>query len=195
MEELKLEEAGWKTNLGAGALALGLATGAYNAQTSTLTPTSHHQSHIASNKPDLGSKKAIDVTKLMVAIKAVESSGGVNHKPRHEPKVEHHLRETFRKLTPNLQNAIKKYGFSKVASSYGDYQVMASTAYEMGFQGSPEQLAEPSTNLKYATKLVEKAIHSHKTHSIEDVISAYNAGLGNIGHNHKYVQSVMRNYK
>ena len=73
--------------------------------------------------------------------------------------------------------------------------MLASTAFDIGFNGDPEGLAEEATNKFFCKKYLETFIHSSKTHTLEDVISAYNAGLGGIGKNPDYVRKVMNYYK
>lgn len=140
-------------------------------------------------------KQNIDIEKLLNATKSVESSGGKDLRPRHEPGVEKQLRNRFNKLKPHVQDAIKRYGFKRMATSYGPYQVLASTAFDMGFNGDPEGVGEPVTSENLARQLFQTFIHSSKTHTLEDVISAYNAGLGRIGKNPDYVRKVMNYYR
>jgi hypothetical protein len=140
-------------------------------------------------------KQNIDIDKLVDAIKSVESSGGRDTRTRYEPGVERQLRQRFNHLKPVVQAAIKRFGFKRMATSYGSHQLLASTAFDIGFQGDPEGLAEEETNTFFCKKLLETFIHSSKTQTLEDVISAYNAGLGRIGKNPDYVKKVMNYYK
>ena len=139
-------------------------------------------------------KQDININKLLSAIKNVESTNGKNTKTRYEPKVERHLRNKFNTLKPAVQEAIKRFGFKRMATSYGPYQILASTAFDIGFQGDPEGLAEEDTNTFFCKKLLGTFIKNHRTHTLEDVISAYNAGLGRIGKNPDYVKKVTNYY-
>ena len=47
---------------------------------------------------------------------------------------------------------LAQFGPQKVFASYGAHQIMYPVAVEMGFRGTPEQLAEPATNRHYFEK-------------------------------------------
>lgn len=178
---LQMDE-GWKEQLAAGVIATSLALG---------TPTAAD----ASNKPRVTNQEAdIDLNKLLKAIKQIESSGGVDKRDRYEAGVEKQLRDRFDKLRTSTKEAIKKYGYNKVATSYGPYQIMASTAYDLGFKGSPEELRDEKVSEYWVKELLGDLIQSRKTNNIKDIISAYNAGLGRIGSNPDYVNKVMKYY-
>ena len=138
---------------------------------------------------------SIDRNKLLQAIKQVESSNGIDKKDRYESGVEKQLRDRFSKLGKNTQSAIKQYGFKRVATSYGPYQILASTAYDLGYEGTPEGLRDETINKAVVSGLLSTLIGSKKTQKVEDVISAYNAGLGRIGTNLDYINKVMKLYK
>ena len=139
-------------------------------------------------------EQKIDIDKLLYSIKQIESSGRVNKRSRYEAGVDRDLRKRFNKLGHNLQNALRKYGFQRVATSYGPYQILASTAYDLGYTGTPENLGNEDLSKQYVMDLVQKIINSSRTERVEDVISAYNAGLGRIGRNPEYVKKVMNHY-
>jgi hypothetical protein len=140
-------------------------------------------------------EKQINMDKLLNAIREVESSGGSDTRTRYEPGVERQLRSRFDKLNKHTQEAIKKYGYKAIASSYGAYQLLASTAYDIGFTGDLEDLKNEEVSKKLVTKLIHNLINSSKTKTVEDVISAYNAGLGGIGKNPGYISKVLKYYK
>lgn len=61
------------------------------------------------------------------------------------------------------------------ATSWGLMQVMGQVARERGFKGAYlTQLLEPVTNLSFGCRILYDL--THKYHSIEEAISAYNAG-------------------
>lgn len=139
-------------------------------------------------------EQKINVEKLMNAIKHVESSGGVNKASRYEKGVEEQLRKRFDKLGQNVKEAIKNYGYKAVASSYGPWQILASTAYDLGYKGAPADLSNENVSKDIVLKYVQKLINSSRTKDVQDVVSAYNAGLGGIHSNPDYVKKVMRFY-
>ena len=140
-------------------------------------------------------EKRIDMAKLLHAIKHIESSGGTDTRTRYEAGIDRLLRKRFTKVSHNLQNAIKKYGFKALATSYGPYQVLASTAYDNGYTGDLEDLKTEQVSKQVATTYINKLIKSGRTHDVKDVVSAYNAGLGRIGTNQNYINKVLHYYK
>lgn len=73
----------------------------------------------------------------------------------------------------------------RVSASYGCYQLMFTTAYDMGYRGEPEGLYDPETNIIYACKLYNSIYD--KFPEIKDekerckfTVAAYNAGRGSI---------------
>lgn len=180
----QVNEFNWKPALATAAMAGALVTG---------TP---HLSQ-AANQPKYNITQAeekIDLEKLLHAIKQVESSGGIDKRDRYESGVDKQLRNRFDRLGNNIKQALKKYGFRRVATSYGPYQILASTAYDLGFTGAPEDLRDENLSKQYVLKLISNNINSPRTSKVEDVISAYNAGLGRIGTNPQYVRKVMKFY-
>jgi hypothetical protein len=136
----------------------------------------------------------IDINKLLDAIKQVESSGGKDTRTRHEPGVEKQLIKRYDVLNPNTASAIDKYGYSAIATSYGPYQMLASTAFDLGYEGTLEDLKKEEVSRELAKKYTQKLIKSSRTKKVEDVISAYNAGLGRIGTNPGYIDKVIKYY-
>jgi len=139
-------------------------------------------------------EQKIDIEKLLHAIKQVESSGGVDKRDRYEAGVDRQLHNRYNKLNTNTKNAIDAYGFKRVASSYGPYQIMASTAYDLGFNKEPEALRDENLSKQYVQALLNQIINSKRTNNIQDVVSAYNAGLGGVGTNPDYIQKVLKFY-
>jgi len=63
-------------------------------------------------------------------------------------------------------------------TSYGLAQVMGSCFYELGFRGLPDKLFEPTLNLSYACKHLNREIEKHKldVKKIDELYACYNAG-------------------
>jgi hypothetical protein len=140
-------------------------------------------------------ERGINTQKLLDAVKLVESNGGKDTEPRFEYSVYRKLRRDYNILRPHIQEAIQKYGFKKLATSYGPYQVLGSTAVFLGFEGDPRELMQESVCKEWASRYVRYLISSDKTHSLTDVVSAYNAGLGGIGKNPDYTNRILECYK
>lgn len=183
LSEREQIEEGWGKNLAAGALAAGLVlsplmVGQADAKTKITTQ-----------------EQQIDIGKLLNAIKQVESSGGVDKRDRYESGVEKQLINRYDQLKTNTKKAIDEYGYKRVATSYGSWQILASTAYDLGHTGTPEDLRKEEISKPLVEKLIRNLINSTRTNKIEDVISAYNAGLGGVGTNPNYIDKVLKYYK
>ena len=90
---------------------------------------------------------------LAPAFMQVESSGGTNVTPRYEPKFEAKYGRKWVTDDPQFRaTVLKRLGNTKTFSSYGPFQVMYPVAVELGFRGTPEELAEPTTNRQYFEK-------------------------------------------
>jgi len=110
--------------------------------------------------------------------------------------------ERFRKLSPaEIASETPPPDFANVSgpraqewwgqqSSWGLAQVMGAVAREYGFRGVffPE-LCEPETGLEYACRFLASLLSRY---SVEDAISAYNAGHPTLENEQTYVQPIMR---
>ena len=181
-DQNQLTEVNWKAMAGGALIAANLLTNTPNVD--------------AKVQPSITqAEKQIDIDKLLNAIKQIESSGGRDTRTRYEPGIERQLRRRFSKLSKHVQEAIGKYGYHAMATSYGPYQVLASTAYDLGYSGNLEDLKKEEISREIAKKFLNKLMGSSKTSKVEDIISAYNAGLGGIGNNPEYIQKVVKHYK
>jgi hypothetical protein len=123
------------------------------------------------------------------AVRQIESSGGTNSVPRYEAGFQRRygqkwLREgnaAFRR------NMLQQFGPNAIFSSYGDYQVMYPVAVELGFTGTPEQLADPATNRQYFEKKFLRDWQSAGG-NLQKTLLRYNGGG-----NPEYPMKVMRN--
>lgn len=66
----------------------------------------------------------------------------------------------------------------RVSSSYGLMQLMFPTARENGFEGEPEELFVPSTNLRYGCAHFKKLLDWAEGNEAK-ALAAYNGGKGN----------------
>lgn len=118
--------------------------------------------------PEDGSVEA-DV--LLAAIAYCESSFGQNAKPRVEPA---YLSGRYARVD-HVAKAIAKYG-EKAACSYGPWQVLYITALELGFKGTPDELADPRTNLEYAIKYLNQRAYGRGAKTVAQYADCYNSG-------------------
>lgn len=123
-------------------------------------------------------EKNTEMDAIMHAIHMMESSGGVNNKPRYEPAFEKNYVEKCltnkNYQTPQYQFArdlVKAHGKKAAATSYGPYQVMLFEAWQLGFRVSPAELSDPAINKKVATAYVKSR---SKGKSAYDTFLKYN---------------------
>src|SRR3990167_7300309 len=93
-----------------------------------------------------------DFEAIANAVKQVESSGGTNVGPRYEPG----FQRRYLQGKPQWEALAKRYGWKAVSSSYGPWQIMYPVAVELGFTGSPQQLADPTVNRQYFDKKFQR---------------------------------------
>ena len=119
---------------------------------------------------ELGSRMMLfefaNETILLRAIADVESTYGADSTPRHEPAYCRGGRYFGAAMT-------KLYGCA-AHCSYGPWQVMYPTARELGFTGTPEELANPETNCLYAVRYLNARAASATT--LGQIARCYNGG-------------------
>ena len=112
-----------------------------------------------------------DFEAIANAVKQVESSGGTNVGPRYEPG----FQRRYLQGKPRWEALAKQYGWQAVSSSYGPWQIMYPVAVELGFTGSPQQLADPAVNRQYFDKKFLKDYQATKG-SLTKTLLRYNGG-------------------
>ena len=85
-----------------------------------------------------------------------------------------------------------------MATSWGPMQVMGAVAWELGFRGHFVDLCDTRTGIEYGCKKLKELML--KYNSMEDAVSAYNAGRpaktkGGLYINEQYVDGVMKYYR
>lgn len=136
---------------------------------SQVAPSKSHATPVARNEEVSTTQEPQDnnMNKIMHAIHMMESSGGINNKPRFEPGF---LRQYGNKgMMPQLR---KQFGDQAAASSYGPYQIMLVKAWEMGFKYSPQELSDPAKNKQVAEAIVQKYLDQGL--SVRDIFKRYN---------------------
>ena len=175
-------EANWKQAVGTGLVAASLLTG-MPQQAAAKQSVSITQE-----------EKGINIENLLHAFKQVESSGGRDTRTRYEAGIEKQLRRDYAKLHTRTKKAIDTYGYKAMATSYGPYQMIGATAYDMGHTGTLEDLKTESVCKEMARKYIIWLMNRAKTTNVKDVISGYNAGIGGIGSNPAYINKVLKHY-
>lgn len=133
----------------------------------------------------------VDPAVLLAALAFCESSFGKNTTPRVEPA---YLPGGRYFQAKHVQQAYKKYG-QAAAASYGPWQVLYITALELGFTGSPQELAEPETNLEYAIKYINQRILRRGAKTVAQIADGYNSGNFNDSNvPHSYIRKLVRAY-
>lgn len=97
-------------------------------------------------------------------------------------------------FNPNARRYEKSLG----VSSLGLMQILTTTAKDMGFYGSEQELLDPVNNLRYGIKYVAYQLNRYKR-NLEKTAAAYNAGSAQYNSkgkfiNQTYVDNVVRNY-
>lgn len=135
-------------------------------------------------------KLSPDDRKILWALNQQEASGRSSVEPRHEPA----FYERYLRGNGLFRAAEMKYGAKAISSSYGPWQIMYTTAVDMGYRGNPQDLSDPSVSLPYVLRYIDK-LRERFDGDIQKVISAYNAGPGGVGTNPKYTNRVMSFYQ
>lgn len=115
----------------------------------------------------------IDPKALLAALLFCESSMGQNTEPRVEPA---YLPGGVYFDNELVQEAYQRYG-QAAAASYGPWQILYITALELGFDGTPEELADPATNLEFVIKYLNQRAFKRGAHTLSQIADVYNSGF------------------
>jgi hypothetical protein len=124
--------------------------------------------------------------KLLWALNRQEASGRSQIHSRYEPG----FYRRYIRGNKKYKALETQYGARAIASSYGPWQIMYLTAYDMGYRGKPQALSEASVSLPYVLKYLD-FLRKKLGNNERAVISAYNAGLGGVGKNPTYTSKVI----
>jgi hypothetical protein len=122
--------------------------------------------------PSLRAPEGIDPLRLLRALCLVETSGGINNLPKHEPAYDAGGR-WFQK-SARLQEDYARYGRA-VACSWGPMQIMYNTARELGYEGPPWYLADPDAGVRVAVEYLNRRVFP-QAQNLRDIADAYNSG-------------------
>lgn len=110
---------------------------------------------------------------LLGAIAYCESSLGIDNKPRFEKAYApggHYYR-----ISLPVQDSYKQFG-KDAACSYSSFQILYITAYEMGYRGTPRELADDMVAIQYVIRFLNRRIIRGGASDLEDIADAYNSG-------------------
>jgi len=123
---------------------------------------------------------------LLWALNQQEASGRQFVRARHEPR----FYEKYLKANQQYEKAGDDFGVHAISSSYGPWQIMYSTAVQMGYEGPPQGLSHAFVSLPYVLKYLRR-LHKEFNGDIKKIVSAYNAGPGGVGTNPRYTKRVL----
>ena len=124
--------------------------------------------------------------KLLWALNRQEAGGKSMANSRHEPR----FYNRYVKGKSKYASVDARYGARAVSSSYGPWQIMYLTAYDLGYRGKPEELADAATSLPYVLKYLD-FLRQKLGDNDRAIISAYNAGPAGVGTNPTYTSRVI----
>jgi len=153
----------------------------------TAIPRWAPQLHVASS--------GINAVAALKALACNESDYGARWSAsRHEPAYCYGGR--YYRNDANLRNLSIVWGCS-AHESWGVWQIMYVTAFELGYRDDPVRLRVPEVSIEYVVRLVNKrTLDRIMDCTPEDVADAYNTGQARDGiDNPKYVADFMEHYR
>lgn len=126
-----------------------------------------HQA-IQEHAGSLNAPAGLDPALLLMALCVVESSGGFNNQRRVEP--------AYRPGGRYCDQALYDQYGDDAAASWGPLQIMYVTAHELGYEGPPPELGQPSECVRMAVKLINRRIVGRGATTLEEIADAYNSG-------------------
>jgi hypothetical protein len=137
----------------------------------------------------LKAKKDINKESLLTALLYSETKMGKKMDSKPEPAFmpggQYFTKE-------NVQEAFGKYG-ELAAFSYGPWQLPYIVARDLGFEGSPEELAEPKTNLHFTIQyLNQRILKGAKT--VSQIADCYSKNYIDRRVPHSYVRRFIQAY-
>lgn len=135
---------------------------------------------------------------LLIAMTGNESSWGTDLAPRFEPGYYKGGAYYVKPENQWLRDLVKKYERC-AAMSWGPWQIMYCTAYELGFKGSahahPWELYEPQISLHWVIEYLNRRVFAKGATTLAHIGDAYNSGThrdGNVPE--KYVADLQVHY-
>ena len=119
---------------------------------------------------DLNPIVKVDGIRLLAALLYCESKFGKNCKP----KVHMAYTPSGKCFNDKLKKAYDQYQ-EKASCSWGPWQIMYATALELGYQGPPDDLAQPEVSLPYVVKYLNEGI-ANGAICVSQLADYYNSG-------------------
>jgi len=121
----------------------------------------------------LHTPEGIDPAQLLAALAAIESSFGLNAVPNHEPAYDEG--GGYYRAAQHVRDLHKTWG-AWAACSYGPWQILFVTAWEMGFRGTPSELWSPGGCIEWVVRAMNARIFDKGATSVEQTADAWNSG-------------------
>ena len=100
--------------------------------------------------------------RVLAAICVVETNGWKNRQPNFENAYyvggRYYSAKAFIQATNKSDPVLRLAMGALMACSFGPFQIMYTTACELGFEGSPMELHDPKTNLLMAIRYINKRV-------------------------------------
>jgi hypothetical protein len=106
------------------------------------------------------------------ALALKESNYGSNNIPRYETS--YGPGGPYYNVT-HVQQLYKKYG-KDACCSYSSFQIMFITAWELGYQNSPDKLTQDEIAIEFVIKMINQRIMKYGPISLDQIFDAYNSG-------------------
>ena len=126
----------------------------------------------------------LDGAKLLMAIAAIESSGGVNNYPNFEPywvpegtafTIEGKIQQGRHPVSnPRVVDRYEAHGMAS-GCSFSSWQILYHTAADMGFKGQPWELWDDKVAVEWVVRRLNK-LAKQGAKSIEQFADAWNSG-------------------
>ena len=123
--------------------------------------------------PSLETPPYMDGAALLRALAQVESSGGAQAIPRFERA--YSIGGYYYRRSKAVRELWAKWG-DWAACSYSPWQILFVVATELGYDGSPAHLREPSVAGKYVVRYLNRRIFNRGARSVAQVADGYNSG-------------------
>lgn len=155
---------------------------------------------IEERAPEIGlAPTLLSRERLLAALAMVESSGGRDLRFRFERSFyrggayfdrDPNMQERMNRWEAGVQDATRDCAAKLTACSFGPWQILYTTAAELGFDRAPWELADPRTNAYFAVRLINRRIIPRlpeeallgEESAVKGIADGYNSGNPNDRH-------------
>lgn len=110
---------------------------------------------------------------ILLALADVESSGGTNNVPKHEPAYDYG--GYYWKRAPHVRAEVRRWG-AFAACSYSSWQILHILACEVGYDGDPVALRDDGAAIPWVVKALNLRIFDKGALTVRDVGDGWNSG-------------------